>query len=58
METKLFIAYNGNKPIRDFFKDTFEIIEAKTENGTDYIILRDRDVNKTIDMASTGSPNN
>ena len=42
MEKLIYISSNKDRPIRDFFKPEFEVIESKTEEGVEYYVIRER----------------
>jgi hypothetical protein len=54
MEKKIIISYatgTGAKPVRDFIKDCFEVVSGTTEDGIEYITLRDRPKEDIINEA-------
>ena len=49
MEKAIIIQCEKSKPLRDFIKDEWEVVESKTEAGTEYYVLRERlDILKTL----------
>jgi hypothetical protein len=42
MEKAIIIQCEKSKPLRDFIKDEWEVVESKTEAGIEYYVLRER----------------